>query len=217
MQPLWQEREALIVVKTYPSPAWNGVEVSCTAAVDNDGNWMRIFPVPFRFLSTDKRFQKYQRIRAKFKKSSDARPESHHIDIDSIQVLSEPLSTAENWYERRQAIQHLVAHCMCCIRDERERNGFPTLESSNLTRLPASGLRAMSRNGLNLSWPGSDRSHSSTSRPRRNWRRYRISFAIAFDATTFLAVATICIARTGRFIKLTDRGDVNMVIHGKKS
>jgi hypothetical protein len=41
-------KKALIVVRTYPVPAKKGVEVSCTAAVTEQGEWLRLFPVPYR-------------------------------------------------------------------------------------------------------------------------------------------------------------------------
>ena len=58
----WSKHRVLIVVRTYPVPAQKGIEVSCTAAITADGNWMRLFPVPYRFLEEDRRFKKYQWI-----------------------------------------------------------------------------------------------------------------------------------------------------------
>jgi hypothetical protein len=54
--------KALIVVKTYPIPARKGVEVSCTAAITEEGEWLRLFPVPYRRLPSHQRFNKYDRI-----------------------------------------------------------------------------------------------------------------------------------------------------------
>jgi hypothetical protein len=50
------------VVRTYPVPATKGVDVSCTAAITSEREWMRLFPAPYRFLDEDKRFKKYQWI-----------------------------------------------------------------------------------------------------------------------------------------------------------
>ena len=57
-----ETKTALIVVRTYPTPARKGIEVSCTAAITDQGEWLRLFPVPYRFLKLDKRIQKYQWI-----------------------------------------------------------------------------------------------------------------------------------------------------------
>jgi hypothetical protein len=51
----WSTKRVLIVVKTYPTPAHKGVEVSCTAGVTREGEWIRLFPVPFRFLEQEQR------------------------------------------------------------------------------------------------------------------------------------------------------------------
>src|SRR5581483_10021934 len=123
----WFKERVLILVKTYPTPAWRGVEVSCTAAMTSSGEWMRLFPVPFRFLEFDKRFKKYQWTNLRVKKASDSRPESHKIDIDSISTDGDPLPTADSWRARRDAIEHLRSHCLCCIKEKQERDGFPTL------------------------------------------------------------------------------------------
>jgi len=50
MQSPPQAKKALIVVRTYPTPAHDGAEVSCTAAISDKGEWLRLFPVPWRLL-----------------------------------------------------------------------------------------------------------------------------------------------------------------------
>jgi len=50
-------KKVLITVRTYPTPARKGVEVSCTAGITDDGKWIRLFPIPYRFLDWDKRFK----------------------------------------------------------------------------------------------------------------------------------------------------------------
>src|SRR5437764_15248176 len=99
--PIKEKKKALIVVRTYPTPAKNGVEVSCTAAITEDGKWLRLFPIPYRFLDVDKRFRKYQWIELDVTKATDARPESYKIDRNSIKILTEPLSTDHQWKERK--------------------------------------------------------------------------------------------------------------------
>ena len=74
-----ETKTALIVVRTYPTPATKGVEVSCTAAITDQGEWLRLFPVPYRRLKPVQRFHKYQWIDVEVEKSSDARPESFRI------------------------------------------------------------------------------------------------------------------------------------------
>jgi hypothetical protein len=127
MQPRYETKRVLIVVRTYPTPARKGVEVSCTAAITEEGKWMRLFPIPYRFLAEDKRFRKYQWIDVDVAKASDARPESYKIRGESIRIISEPLSPANDWKLRKEYVLPLQAHCMCCLQKERDANGHPTL------------------------------------------------------------------------------------------
>lgn len=52
----------LIAVKTYPTLSEKYDELVCTAGFLEDGTWIRIYPIPFRKLSYDKRYSKWQWI-----------------------------------------------------------------------------------------------------------------------------------------------------------
>src|SRR5438128_2318195 len=121
-----ETKRALIVVRTYPTPAKKGVEVSCTAAITEKGEWLRLFPVPWRFLPQDQRFRRYQWIEVAVSKASDPRPESYKLKSDSIKIVSEPLSTAGAWEARKNVIFPLRAHCLCCLQRQRDERGHPT-------------------------------------------------------------------------------------------
>ena len=123
----WQRKKILITARTYPTPAKKGVEVSCTAGVTEQGEWIRLFPIPYRFLGFDKRFTKYQWIEVDVAKSSDHRPESYEVNIDSLEIVSDPLSTASEWQARKNLVFPLRAHCLCCLQSARNLDGFPTL------------------------------------------------------------------------------------------
>ena len=127
MKNQWSRRSVLIVVRTYPVPAHKGIEVSCTAAVTDDGKWMRLFPVPYRFLENDRRFKKYQWIDVDVvRASNDPRPESYKLNPDSI-IIKSSVPQANAWRERRRILQPLFKPSMCAIRREREQHGAPTL------------------------------------------------------------------------------------------
>lgn len=115
------------MVRTYPTPAKSGAEVSCTAAITENGEWLRLFPVPWRFLPQDQRFRKYQWVEVTVTKASDSRPESYKLKPDGIKVLSDPLSTASEWLARRNVILPLKSHCLCCLKEKRDAQGHPTL------------------------------------------------------------------------------------------
>ena len=124
----WITKKVLITARTYPTPARKGVEVSCTAGITEEGEWIRLFPIPYRFLDADKRFTKYQTIEARVKRSSDPRAESYEIDIDSIDILEDPLPTTNYWQSRKDRIFPLKVSSLCELRRLRQENvHHPTL------------------------------------------------------------------------------------------
>ena len=89
-----ETKRALIVVRTYPTPAKQGIEVSCTGGHHRIiGQWLRLFPVPYRFLDSDKRFRKFQSIDVQVSKATDHRIESYKIENNSIAMLTSQLPT----------------------------------------------------------------------------------------------------------------------------
>jgi hypothetical protein len=123
----WVDKRILVTVRTYPIPAEKGIEVSCTAGIAEGNEWIRLFPVPYRFMDMDKRFRKYQWINVSVKKSSsDARPESYKLNIDSIPI-GDSVSPVNQWAERKKLIFPLKRSSLCEIKREQQRDGFPTL------------------------------------------------------------------------------------------
>ena len=49
-----------IIAKTYPELSSKYGETVCTAGVDEAGNPLRLYPIPFRYLSGPQRFKRYQ-------------------------------------------------------------------------------------------------------------------------------------------------------------
>jgi hypothetical protein len=123
----WSTKQVLIVVKTYPTPAHRGVEVSCTAGVTREGEWIRLFPVPFRFLEQEQQFSRYQWIDVQVRRArNDPRPESHNLNGASIRIVKLP-PPVKNWRAREQILAALRRPSLCRIDDERQQYGQPTL------------------------------------------------------------------------------------------
>lgn len=121
--PQYENKTALIVVRTYPTPAKKGAEVSCTAAITDSGEWLRIFPVPWRYLDEAQQFHRYEWIELTIVKSSDSRPESYRLASNGIRRLRR----VPNWKQRRETIDPLRAHCLCCLKATCDKDGHPTL------------------------------------------------------------------------------------------
>lgn len=122
-----ETKKALIVVRTYPTPAEHGVEVSCTAAISDRDEWLRLHPIRYRYLTRDQQFQKYQWIELKVTKTSDGRPESYTPKNDTIKIVSEPIGTSNGWRARKEFLFPRRVHCLCCLKKQRDEKGYPTL------------------------------------------------------------------------------------------
>jgi hypothetical protein len=100
----------LITVMTYPHPKESHDEVVCTAGVTEAGEWVRLFPVDYRYLPKQKQFHKYQWIELDVLPrgyKTDGRKESREPKLDSIQLRGEPLPPANKWQARREIIDRL--------------------------------------------------------------------------------------------------------------
>lgn len=122
----WTRKRVLITVKTYPVPARQGVEVSCTAGVTEERRWVRLFPVPFRLLEGEQQFNKYDWIDVDLQKASDQRPESFKLNANTIHIGTSVPPT-DGWRARWEVLKPLVADSMCALQRERNQNGYPTL------------------------------------------------------------------------------------------
>jgi len=110
MKPGYERTKVLITVTTYPLPSEGYQELVCTAGVTEAGEWVRLYPVPLRYLDQLRRYRKYQWIEvdlAPIGHGNDTRKESRRPDLDSIRVLGERLSTKDDWRERRDVIDRL--------------------------------------------------------------------------------------------------------------
>ena len=102
--------KVLITVTTYPLPSRSYDELVCTAGVLSDGSWIRIYPVPLKFLKGIRKEGnmesfKYNWIELELKKrTDDFRPESHspiHYDFKDI-ITHGKIGTNNNWAERKK-------------------------------------------------------------------------------------------------------------------
>jgi hypothetical protein len=55
-----ETKRGIVVVKTYPVPEDEGVESSCTALITEEREWVRLFPLPYRYLPQHQQRQQKQ-------------------------------------------------------------------------------------------------------------------------------------------------------------
>jgi hypothetical protein len=98
--------KVLITVKTFPIPSSKYDELVCTAGVNEQGDFIRLYPINFRDLPFSQQYKKYQwlEVEATKHKGRDSRKESYRPNCDSICLHGEPLTSGSNWAERARYV-----------------------------------------------------------------------------------------------------------------
>src|SRR5258708_2884767 len=106
----YQQIKVLIAVMTYPLPSRGYQELICTAGITDANEWVRLYPIDYRYRQRDQQFRKYQWIEIGLGArghGNDNRKESRRPNLDGMRVLGEPLSTKNGWIERRKIIDRM--------------------------------------------------------------------------------------------------------------
>lgn len=141
--PDYAEKRILVVVKTYPNPSTHYGETVCCAGVELDtGQWVRLYPITFRKLA-DRQFEKFQIIRCRAaRRTSDTRPESWHIDQDTLELEGVPIPAGSRGWSRRMGLLPAPSASLHEILDAQASRGtsigmFRPREIKRLTLKPA--------------------------------------------------------------------------------
>lgn len=100
---------------TYPHPSRGHQELVCTAGITESGDWVRLYPIDYRYQPRDRQFSKYQWIEVELEPvghGNDNRRESRKPNLDSIRLLGERLDTSNDWKKRREYIDPLPHHTL---------------------------------------------------------------------------------------------------------
>lgn len=121
-------KKILLTVTTYPLPSRAYDELVCTAGILEDGSWIRLYPVPFSFLTGLKRSGVVQQTKYTWieldveKRTDDFRPESHSprdYEFKDL-VLGERLDTTHNWDARKKiCLQNVYTNLTQLIEDSK--------------------------------------------------------------------------------------------------
>ncbi len=84
----YQKRRVCVLVKAYPQPSQKYEETVCVAAVTEDHQLVRLYPIRFRHLPEEKRFNRFDWIEVEMTRAlDDPRPESFKVKEDTIQIV----------------------------------------------------------------------------------------------------------------------------------
>ncbi len=122
---VFKPTRVLITVLTYPHPSDKYDELVCTAGITSKGEWVRLYPIDYRYLSEEKQFRKYQWIEVGLAKEGhrgDKRKESRRPDRNSIRILEPRLSTKNGWADRRMIVDSMPVHTLSQLRKMYERD-----------------------------------------------------------------------------------------------
>ena len=104
--------QVLVVVKASPQPSAKYGDTVCVAGVlmTDKPRWIRLYPVPFRYLDGPQQFSKYSVINVTLHEATtDQRPESAKISVDSVDVGD----VVPPWRLRAPFVEPLVGTTMC--------------------------------------------------------------------------------------------------------
>lgn len=131
--------KVLITVKTYPTISGKYEELVCTAGFTEEGDFIRIYPVPFRKLDFDKRYKKYQWVEVDLVKNArDFRPESFrpYSDKSAFQII-QSLDTSDYWRERKKVVlkKKVYTSLSELIADAKDKSKYTSLAVFKPTRI----------------------------------------------------------------------------------
>lgn len=101
---IWQEPvEVCVIVKAAPETGQTHGETVCVAGIDRYGNWHRLYPMPFKHLKPEQRFNRWDIIRTSWKSAApkDVRPESKRIDHLSLEKVGTVKKSERHEFARR--------------------------------------------------------------------------------------------------------------------
>lgn len=111
-----------VLVKAFPQPSVKHEETVCVAAIAEDTReLLRLFPIRYRRLPTEHRFERFDQVTLTATKAeSDPRPESFRVDEGSIQVTEKAAKLSE---ESRVQLWSFVAESLAALYAENKVKG----------------------------------------------------------------------------------------------
>ena len=89
-----KQEQVLILVKAFPQPSQKYAETVCCAGVNAQGEFVRLYPIRYRHLPPEKRFERWDVLEYKATHPTDDwRPESRHVNEDSIRIVQSKAQT----------------------------------------------------------------------------------------------------------------------------
>jgi len=115
MQVRSETARVLITVKASPQPSKQYGDTVCVAGIRIDGDrseWIRLYPLPFRWIGVEKQFKKFDVIDLEVRRETkDTRPESYRPDIETISVVRH----LDDWKDRQPIMSKVPRTTTCAL------------------------------------------------------------------------------------------------------
>ncbi len=108
------ETEAVVLIKAAPQVGDKHGETVCCAAIDMQGQWLRLYPVAFRSLEQGQKFGRWDRIKFRWRlPDDDRRIESRRVDQHTLAVAGKLKKS-----ERQRFLARLIVTSLAKEREE---------------------------------------------------------------------------------------------------
>lgn len=111
-----ENARVLITVKTSPQPSSKYGDTVCVAGIRLDGSsrdWIRLYPIPFRYLGSEQQFKKYDIVELTVRRRhEDGRKESYSPEWDSITIVDH----LAGWESRVPIMNEVPVTTTCALR-----------------------------------------------------------------------------------------------------
>lgn len=135
MRVVGELARVLITVKTTPMPSAKYGDTVCVAGLRVDREtpeWVRLYPIAFRWLDASAQFAKYDLIDVEIRRrDGDSRPESYSPTEDSIRVVDH----LKDWKARQPILGKVPRTSTCELRAAAVRHDAPSLGMVPVGRL----------------------------------------------------------------------------------
>ena len=122
MAIIGEQARVLITVKTSPQPSATYGDTVCVAGIRLGGGkpeWIRLYPIPFRYLDSDQQFHKYDIIDLVVRRrDKDPRKESYSPEWASIRVTDH----LDDWKQRAPIMNDVDVTTACQLRADTVSN-----------------------------------------------------------------------------------------------
>ncbi len=111
----YEKKRVLLTVKAYPERSKKYGACVCTAGITDDGDFIRLYPIPFETFRGGKRVPKYSWITVECEKASEYlnRKESYRVRYETLKIEGHvPTGHDKSWNERNRIILPLMAGSM---------------------------------------------------------------------------------------------------------